>query len=34
MGKIEISKSNFIDKEEEKTDRNIKDIVKVEMSDI
>ena len=31
---LNVSKSNFIDKEEEKTDRNIKDIVKVEMSDI
>ena len=31
---LNVSKSNFIDKEEEKTDKNIKDIVKVEMSDI
>ena len=31
---LNVSKSNFIDKEEEKTDRNIKDIVKVEMADI
>ena len=31
---LNVSKSNFIDKEEEKTDRNIKDLVKVEMSDI